>query len=314
MDILDKLITYAQISGSINVQCQFQGNWYVRHEHRLGQALVHIVTSGEGYVKTDDEAAPRLVRAGDIVFFPRLAAHILSNDKMCNNVQAATDTQQNGVFTLKTSTGKSDTELGLFCARFTYDAHADLMNTLPETIFLRLESPVLNGLLTLLQHESTQNEQGSRAVIDSLSSVLFVYLLRTYLAENANNAPLTGILNGWRDKRLRAVVQAVIATPEREWRVEELAQKATLSRAQLMRVFNQQMQTSPHAFVNAMRLQKAAHMLRTQQDTVLAIALATGFQSEAHFGKAFKKYYGTTPGQYRKTDIQVADNYDEYVI
>ena len=41
-------------------------------------------------------------------------------------------------------------------------------------------------------------------------------------------------------------------------------------------------------------------MLKQGSDSVLAIALAVGFGSETHFGKAFKKAYGISPGQYRK--------------
>ncbi|MDK4591385.1 helix-turn-helix transcriptional regulator, partial [Kingella kingae] len=87
------------------------------------------------------------------------------------------------------------------------------------------------------------------------------------------------------------------------WSVEDMTQIAHVSRAQLMRLFKAQMQTSPHAFVNAMRLQKGAYLLRQSQDAVLSVALAVGFQSETHFGKAFKKHYGCTPGQYRKQAV-----------
>ena len=130
-----------------------------------------------------------------------------------------------------------------------------------------------------------------------------MHILRAYLSQNDHQAPLTGILNGWRDRRLRSVVQAVTQEPERDWRVEELAELAKLSRAQLMRLFRSQMQTSPHAFVNNMRLQKAAMLLRNSQNTVLAVALESGYQSETHFGKVFKKHYGCTPKQYRQQRI-----------
>ena len=58
MDILDKLVSLAQISGSVDVQCLFQGGWYVRHEARRGQALVHIVTDGEGWLQVDGMDKP----------------------------------------------------------------------------------------------------------------------------------------------------------------------------------------------------------------------------------------------------------------
>ena len=56
MTILDNLITLAQITGSIDVQCSFNGDWYVRHNHNRTQGVVHIVTHGTGYLKLDNEA------------------------------------------------------------------------------------------------------------------------------------------------------------------------------------------------------------------------------------------------------------------
>jgi len=45
----------------------------------------------------------------------------------------------------------------------------------------------------------------------------------------------------------------------------------------------------------------AAVLLKNTQKTILAIALEVGYQSEAHFSKAFKAIYGLSPSQFRKT-------------
>ena len=50
------------------------------------------------------------------------------------------------------------------------------------------------------------------------------------------------------------------------------------------------------------RLRQVAVLLRQTADSVLSVALNLGFQSETHFGKAFKKQYGISPGQYRKNE------------
>ena len=67
-----------------------------------------------------------------------------------------------------------------------------------------------------------------------------------------------------------------------------------------MRLFKQHVGMSPHHFVQHIRLQRAAQMLRQSSYSILHIALAVGFQSETHFGKAFKQKYDVTPGQYRR--------------
>lgn len=318
MTILDNLITLAQITGSIDTQCSFNGDWYVRHPSNRTQGIVHIVTHGTGYLKLDNETQARQLQAGDIIFFPRNAAHTLSSQIGCNNTQHHPSIQQQGNITHKQThnTNNNPAQLNLYCAHFAYETHNNLLQGLPEIIILNTQHTTTQAIVTLLQHEISQHEHRTTAAINALSTVLLVHILRAYLNnQNEHQAPLTGILNGWRDRRLRNVVQAVTQQPERDWRVEDLAALAKLSRAQLMRLFRSQMQTSPHAFVSSIRLQKAAMLLRNSQSTILTIALESGYQSETHFGKVFKKHYGCTPKQYRQQRITAETlKTEDYVI
>ena len=301
MDILDRLVELAQVKGSVDVQCLFWGEWYVRHEPKRAHGLVHIVTAGSGYIRIDGEQEARLLSAGDIIFFPRSVGHTLSSDSSCENLGVNVLTSEKGAFKVKRSHAGGDAALHLFCARFEYEAQADIMAGLPDTVLLNINHPSLQYLVALLQYESGQALSGSVAVVNALASVLLVFLLRASLEKNGE-AQLSGLLNGWQDKRLRNLLQAVVDKPEEEWNIEKMTAMANLSRAQLMRVFKQQTGTSPHAFVNSIRLQQGALLLKQTADSVLSVALSVGCQSETHFGKAFKKQYGISPGQYRKND------------
>ena len=303
MDILDRLVELAQVKGSVDVQCLFRGEWYVRHEPKRAHGLVHIVTAGSGYIRIDGEQEARLLSAGDIIFFPRSVGHTLSSDSSCENLGVSVLTTEKGAFKVKQSHAGGDAALHLFCARFEYEAQADIIAGLPDTVLLNINHPSLQYLVALLQYESGQALSGSVAVVNALASVLLVFLLRASLEKNGEaQLKLSGLLNGWQDKRLRNLLQAVVDKPEEEWNIEKMTAIANLSRAQLMRVFKQQTGTSPHAFVNSIRLQQGALLLKQTADSVLSVALSVGFQSETHFGKAFKKQYGISPGQYRKND------------
>ena len=294
MDILDRLLRLAQVRGRLDVQCAFGGGWSVRHEARRAQGLAHIVTEGEGWLHADG-AAPQKLSAGDVVFFPRTAGHTLGSSAACIRHDPP-EILRNGVFTLKRS-GTAGAQTRLFCARFGYEERAALVSALPETMLLRVESAALAPLVALLQHEAAAPQYGASAVADALSQVLLVHLIRSWLA-SGGSLP-AGILKGWQDTRLRPVVQAVVERPEHGWTVEEMAKTACLSRAQLMRLFQSRVGSSPYAFVQKNRLDKAAAMLRGNRDSVLSVALACGFQSETHFGKVFKKQFGQTPKHYR---------------
>ncbi|WP_314309140.1 AraC family transcriptional regulator [Kingella denitrificans] len=301
MDTLDKLIELAQITGSVDIQCLFRDKWYAPHERRRAHGIAHLVIAGESYIKIEGESEARRLKAGDLIFFPRSAEHVLSSEAACNNCGDTPHIDNSGAFTVASSNSGGEKGLDLFCARFEYDEHADIMHDLPETVLIRMNHPSLQCLVSMLQYESAHTLSGSRAIVNALSSVLLVLIVRAYL-EQGGEAPLGGILNGLRDKRLRQLIQTVVSRPEDEWNIEKMTELANLSRAQLMRLFKQQTGISPHAFVNLIRLRQAAVLLRQTADSVLSIALNVGFQSETHFGKAFKKQYGISPGQYRKNE------------
>ena len=301
MDTLDKLIELAQITGSVDIQCLFRDKWYAPHERRRAHGIAHLVIAGESYIKIEGEPEARRLKAGDLIFFPRSAEHIISSEAACNNCGDTPHINNSGAFTVASSNSGGEKGLDLFCARFEYDEHADIMHDLPETVLISMNHPSLQCLVSMLQYESAHTLSGSRAIVNALSSVLLVLIVRAYL-EQGGEAPLGGILNGLRDKRLRQLIQTVVSRPEDEWNIEKMTELANLSRAQLMRLFKQQTGISPHAFVNLIRLRQAAVLLRQTADSVLSVALNVGFQSETHFGKAFKKQYGISPGQYRKNE------------
>lgn len=301
MDTLDKLIELAQITGSVDIQCLFRDKWYAPHERRRAHGIAHLVVAGESYIKIEGEPEARRLKAGDLIFFPRSAEHVLSSEAACNNCGDTPHINNSGAFTVASSNSGGEKGLDLFCARFEYDEHADIMHDLPETVLIKMDHPSLQCLVSMLQYESAHTLSGSRAIVNALSSVLLVLIVRAYL-EQGGEAPLGGILNGLRDKRLRQLIQTVVSRPEDEWNIEKMTALANLSRAQLMRLFKQQTGISPHSFVNLIRLRQAAVLLRQTADSVLSVALNVGFQSETHFGKAFKKQYGISPGQYRKNE------------
>ena len=54
------------------------------------------------------------------------------------------------------------------------------------------------------------------------------------------------------------------------------------------------------SYLTALRMQNAASLLKTHEMRVYEVALMCGYQNPEHFNKAFKKYYGYSPSEYRK--------------
>jgi AraC-like DNA-binding protein len=81
--------------------------------------------------------------------------------------------------------------------------------------------------------------------------------------------------------------------------VDDLARAAGLSRAYFSREFRRAFGESPHAYLLTRRLERAAALLRTTDNSVAEICLAVGLQSIGSFTTSFKRTYGLSPTAYR---------------
>jgi AraC-like DNA-binding protein len=81
--------------------------------------------------------------------------------------------------------------------------------------------------------------------------------------------------------------------------VDRMAQAAGLSRAHFSREFRQTFGESPHAYLLTRRLERAAALLRTTDNSVAEICFSVGLQSVGSFTTSFKRMFGTPPTSYR---------------
>lgn len=83
--------------------------------------------------------------------------------------------------------------------------------------------------------------------------------------------------------------------------LDRLAEVAHGSPYHLQRVFKRFKKVSPAIYVQQLRLEKAAELLKTGTLSIAATGHAAGFGNTAYFITLFKKTYGMTPGQFRNT-------------
>ena len=81
--------------------------------------------------------------------------------------------------------------------------------------------------------------------------------------------------------------------------VEMLCEEIGVSRAQLYRKVKAITNLSPAEFIRNIRLECAAELLRTSQQTATEIADQIGFGSYNHFSEYFKSVYGVSPKIYK---------------
>ena len=79
----------------------------------------------------------------------------------------------------------------------------------------------------------------------------------------------------------------------------DLAEMSQLSVSQFERSFRKYFKTTPMKYINQIRVEAAARLLREGSDPISLIAQDTGFYDHSYFTKQFKAVKGMSPSAYR---------------
>jgi AraC-like DNA-binding protein len=169
-------------------------------------------------------------------------------------------------------------------ARSLISAHGRLFN-------VGLDHPVLRRLLNLVLEPNHLTEMASADAF-RLCNDVFGSLLD---AAEANDPARTGAHIGVAD----AVESVMQKDPARDWSVDELAATQGISREHLTRVFSKRFGIPPRRYLAELRMQQACHRLRTTNEPIKAIVTSLGFQTHANFVRAFRRFNGVSPTEYR---------------
>jgi transcriptional regulator GlxA family with amidase domain len=99
---------------------------------------------------------------------------------------------------------------------------------------------------------------------------------------------------------LTSLVDWVEANLGRDLSVTALAAQAAMSTRQLLRRFNDDLSTTPAAFVLHRRLDAARSLVETTSLDLAAIGRQCGFTNVETLHRSFKRRFGTTPGRHRE--------------
>jgi AraC family transcriptional regulator len=82
--------------------------------------------------------------------------------------------------------------------------------------------------------------------------------------------------------------------------VADLARQAGLSPNRFAQAFSECAGQPPHQFVIALRLDRAAQLLRASTLDLVEVADDCGFATQQHLCNAMRRHLGTTPSRYRR--------------
>lgn len=268
--------------------------WHMSTPGGSDATTFHLLCHGEAWIHMQNGEPPTRISEGDIAFFSHDAAHTFSSLPVIP--------QHPFDYSKPAQLDKTAPGTGLLCGHLRLPVHIRrlLLASFPNFMLIQPDvSPAgrqMRELIQMMTDEATQNDLGVTAILDRLSDILFLYVIRYTLHLKPKLSPLLAALS---DEHLRIPISAFIDSPAEVWSVDRMAKLACQSRSAFSERFTQLASIPPMEFVATWRMQLAVGLLADGDANMLDVAMKCGYESEAAFRKAFKRIVGVPPGKMR---------------
>lgn len=267
-------------------------------------AHFHIVERGGAWLEMPSQKSPSALAPGDLLVIARGNAYRLLDQPGGKDAEVVMLPEMNpsGQCTLLRHSRGGATSV-LVCGAFSFEHVEDhpVLALLPKVIHLRAGSSQLDTwlepMVRFLIAETAGRKPGMQTIISRLTDILFVQVLRAWLADQPSQPSWLSALN---DPRIGRALALIHEQPGFTWNMKMLAGRVGLTRSPFSVRFTRVVGEPPQAYLTRIRMQHAARMIREGHGSLGQIAQAVGYESESSFMKAFKRQYLKTPGQYRR--------------
>jgi len=103
--------------------------------------------------------------------------------------------------------------------------------------------------------------------------------------------------------RLTMAIDLMESHIEEPLSCDEIAERVSISRRQLERLFKRHLNTMPSRHYLQIRLKRAHHLLQSSNISIVQIGLSCGFSSGPHFSSSYKSFYQSTPREVRSKSV-----------
>ena len=148
-----------------------------------------------------------------------------------------------------------------------------------------------------LKAEVGNTDSWSREYAQALSLVLMHELFRLERTVTAAARPVRGGLPAWQQRRVAEFIEEHLAE---EISLASLAELVDLSLYHFARAFTRSFGAPPHRYHMVRRMDRAKSLLQRPALSVTQIGARIGFRETSSFTRAFRKFTGLTPTEYRR--------------
>jgi AraC-like DNA-binding protein len=129
------------------------------------------------------------------------------------------------------------------------------------------------------------------------ASYPFLGSVRLNTIDKAATCRIVRPLQQWRLRRVAAYVGERIGS---QITLQDMAAAAGLSRMYFAAQFRAATGMRPHEYLLRRRIDLAVSLLADDSASLVEVALAVGFQTQAHFTTVFRRFVARTPQQWRR--------------
>ncbi|RWE00258.1 AraC family transcriptional regulator [Mesorhizobium sp.] len=305
MDPLSDVLSLLKPQSNVSAGFDAGGDWSIESPRNIG-IKCYAVVSGQCWLVVEGVPEPVHLTAGDCFLLPGGRPFRMTSDISLTPVGAHTifpPARAGGVVTYN---GGGD--VFLVGSRFVLSGrHADiLLKMMPPIIHIRREEDksALRWSVERMMQELSEGQPGGFLVAQHLSQMMLVQALRLHMAEGPNGG--VGWLFALADKQMGAAIGAMHEDPAHRWTLQELAERAGMSRSNFALKFKEMVGTSAMEYLTRWRMLLAGERLANSSEHTSVIALSLGYVSESAFSTAFKRVMGASPRQYGRDRSAVA--------
>lgn len=159
------------------------------------------------------------------------------------------------------------------------------------------------GLLPLFQKLFSEFENRFDGYLD-MAGLLLAQIVVSVTRNYIESAVRTGEMSAGISERTSIIIEEYFLYEYRTASLKELSKRLGLSERQTQRVIEKYYGSSFSEKKNEARMSAAAILLKDRVLSLADISERLGCSSQEYFTSAFKKYYGISPGRYRKNKLQ----------
>jgi AraC-like DNA-binding protein len=302
MDVLSDVMTVLRTGRPFAGRFTRVAPWSNHHPGHPGSFCIQVMLHGTAFLTTATGETFK-IEPGDALLIPRGTEHTVADsldsppDPPCHAGERRT-----GVVRRHDDPEATHAALALAYEMAPNRTHP-MVDALPDFVLLPSDPvarPELAGAVAMLDKELGTELSGGDTLVPALLDAVLMYTLREMLGARAAECGFAGWAAALADESVAAALEAIHAEPARQWTVASLGEVAGLSRSAFSRRFTDLVGQPPLGYLTSWRLTLAARLLTDTDAPLAAVARRVGYASEFAFAAAFKRDFGTPPGQFRK--------------